>query len=300
MLRIKIESGGTVFGSLWAIRAAGRPALGLEATRLLALAADQIALGLRRDRLRQEATSAEVARRGDALKSALLDSVSHDLRTPLASIRATAGNLADPEVAMSPAEVREAGEAIDGEALRLDRFVRSVLDLSRIESGALRPDIEMFEVEALIERAVLRLAVVLGGRPVTYVVAEAPPLVRVDEVLFDAIVSNILENVADHTAPGTPVRIGIAAGEPDRVRISIEDAGPGVAPADIAQVFDKFQRGGPRTERARRGMGIGLSIVRGMTEAMGGRATARASDLGGLAIDLDLLAVPAPVEPDPR
>ena len=98
VLRIKIETGGTVFGSLWAIRTSNGGPPGHEATRLLSLAADQIALGLRRDRLHREATSAEVARRGDALKSALLDSVSHDLRTPLASIRATAGNLADPDV----------------------------------------------------------------------------------------------------------------------------------------------------------------------------------------------------------
>ena len=127
-----------------------------------------------------------------------------------------------------------------------------------------------------------------------------PPLVRVDAVLFDAIVSNILENVADHTPPGTPVRIGIVAADAGRVRVTIEDGGHGVAAADIDHVFDKFQRAGPRNERARRGMGIGLSIVRGMTEALGGVATARASDLGGLAIDLDLAAAPAPTETDPR
>ena len=118
--------------------------LDAEATRLLSLAADQLALGLRRDRLRGEATSAEIARRSDALKSALLDSVSHDLRTPLASIRATAGNLADPDLDWSTDEVRRAAETIDAEAQRLDRFVRAVLDLSRIESGALRPDLEVF------------------------------------------------------------------------------------------------------------------------------------------------------------
>src|SRR4051812_311688 len=300
VLRIRIETGGTVFGSLWATRTADGEAPSEEATRLLSLAADQIALGLRRDRLRQEATSAEVARRGDALKSALLDSVSHDLRTPLASIRATAGNLADPDVPMSPAQVRDAAESIDGEAQRLDRFVRSVLDLSRIESGTLRPDLEMFEIVPLIERAVARLGPVLRDRPVTYEVLGTPPLIRVDEVLFDAIVSNVLENVADHTPPTTPVRIGVAAVDAERVRITIEDAGPGVASGEIGHVFDKFQRAGQPGERARRGMGIGLSIVRGMTDVLGGATTARASDLGGLAIDIDLPAVSTPTEPDPR
>jgi two-component system sensor histidine kinase KdpD len=201
---------------------------------------------------------------------------------------------------MSVAQIREAAETIDGEAQRLDRFVRSVLDLSRIESGTLRPEFEVFEVQPLIERAVARLAPVLRDRPVTYDVAGTPPLIRVDEVLFDAIVSNVLENVADHTPPGTPVRIGIAGTEAGRIRVVIEDGGPGVAAADIERVFDKFQRAGGQGARARRGMGIGLSIVRGMTAALGGVATARASDLGGLAIELDLPAVPAPSEPDPR
>ncbi|MFL5672399.1 MAG: DUF4118 domain-containing protein [Chloroflexota bacterium] len=300
VLRIKVETGGTVFGSLWATRTVDGETPSEEATRLLSLAADQVALGLRRDRLRQEATSAEVARRGDALKSALLDSVSHDLRTPLASIRATAGNLADPDVSMSPAEVRDAAESIDGEAQRLDRFVRSVLDLSRIESGTLRPDLEMFEVVPLIERAVARLAPVLRERQVTYDIQGTPPLIRVDEVLFDAIVSNVLENVADHTPPGTPVRIAIAAADTQHVRITIEDAGPGVSSGEIGHVFDKFQRAGQPGERARRGMGIGLSIVRGMTEVLGGVTTARASDLGGLAIDIDLPAVSTPTEPNAR
>jgi K+-sensing histidine kinase KdpD len=158
----------------------------------------------------------------------------------------------------------------------------------------------MFEVQPLIERAVERLAPVLRDRPVSYEVAGSPPLIRVDEVLFDAIVSNVLENVADHTPPGTPVRVGIAAADAGRVRITIEDGGPGVAAGDIDGVFDKFQRAGARSERARRGMGIGLSIVRGMTDALGGVATARASTLGGLAIEIDLPAVPASSEPDAR
>src|SRR6478672_10163154 len=298
LLRVRIETGASDFGSLWAIKPGATGALDAEATRLLSLAADQLALGLRRDRLRGEATSAEIARRSDALKSALLDSVSHDLRTPLASIRATAGNLADPDLDWSSDEVRRAAETIDAEAQRLDRFVRSVLDLSRIESGTLRPDLEMFEVQPLIERAVERLAPVLRDRPVTYDVTGTPPLIRVDEVLFDAIVSNVLENVADHTPPGTPVRVAIAAADVARVRITIEDGGPGVAAGDIGSVFDKFQRAGARSERARRGMGIGLSIVRGMTDALGGVATAHASTLGGLAIEIDLPAIPASSEPD--
>jgi two-component system, OmpR family, sensor histidine kinase KdpD len=302
VIRIKIETGGTVFGSIWGLKrtattdGTARPGPDPAATRLLSLAADQIAMGLRRDRLRQEATAAEVARRADALKSALLDSVSHDLRTPLASIRASAGNLADPAVAWSPEATREAAETIDLEAQRLDRFVRSVLDLSRIESGALQPDVEVFDAKELLQRAVERFRPALAGRSVTLDVADDVPLLLVDAVLFDAVVSNLLDNVAEHTPPGTPVAVHARRAGPDRVRLTIEDGGPGVSAADLPRVFDKFHRAARTGEGARRGMGIGLSIVLGMTEAMGGTATARQGELGGLAIDLDLPGAPSPPE----
>jgi two-component system sensor histidine kinase KdpD len=297
VLRVRIETGGSVFGSLWALKPPGTGLPSPESTRLLSLAADQIALGLRRDRLRAEATSAEVARRSDALKSALLDSVSHDLRTPLASIRATAGNLADPAIPWTSDDVRHAAESIDEEARRLDRFVRSVLDLSRIDAGALRADLEVFDLPELIERSVARLRPVLGDRPVAFEIGTGLPLVRVDAVLFDTIVANVLENVAVHTPPGTPLTIRatrISDAETGYVRLTFEDAGPGVSAPDLARIFDKFQRSDAPGERARRGMGIGLSIVRGMAEAFGGRASARASEPSGLSVDIDLPAAPEP------
>ena len=294
VIRVKIETGGTVFGSLWAVKPAGTEIPDPETTRLLSLAADQIALGLRRDRLRHEATAAEVARRSDALKSALLDSVSHDLRTPLSSIRATAGNLADPAVAWDVDAVRKAAETIDDEAQRLDRLVRSILDLSRIESGALRPDLEVFDARELIERAVDRVRPALADRPLRFVFADDLPFIEVDAVLFDAVVSNILDNVSEHTPAASPVEIQAACARPGEVRVTIEDGGRGVSDADLARIFDKFQRIGQPGEGPRRGMGVGLSIVRGMAEAMGGTATARRATLGGLAIDLDLPAAPEP------
>lgn len=294
VLRVKIETGGATLGSLWAVNPAGASLPGHESTRLLALAADQIALSLRRDRLRRDATTAEVARRSDALKSALLDSVSHDLRTPLAAIRAMAGNLADPAIAWSPDSVRREAESIDREVQRLDRFVRSVLDLSRIESGALQPDPEVFDIRELVERTLDRLAPALADRPVQRSFDEDPPFASVDAVLFDAIVSNLIDNIADHTPPGSPVQVSLTTPKPGRLRVVIEDGGPGVSPADLARIFDKFQRAGRPGEGSRRGMGLGLSIVRGMTEALGGRVEARRSALGGLAVDLDFPAAPAP------
>jgi two-component system sensor histidine kinase KdpD len=299
LIRVRIETGGSDFGSLWAIKPSTTASLDAEATRLLSLAADQLALGLRRDRLRGEATSAEIARRSDALKSALLDSVSHDLRTPLASIRATAGNLADPDLDWSNDEIRRAAETIDAEAQRLDRFVRSVLDLSRIESGALRPDLEVFDLPELLERTVMRFRPVLGERPITIEMAPGLPLVRVDAVLLDAIVSNVLDNIADHTPAGTALAVRAAAPGPGGVRLTIEDGGPGVPPSELEHIFDKFGRGSRSGEGARRGMGVGLSIVQGMALALDGSATARRSNLGGLAIDIDLPAAPEPPAEEP-
>ena len=294
VVRVKIETGGVVYGSLWATRASNVGQPDPEATRLLSLAADQLALALRRDRLRQEATTVEVARRSDALKSALLDSVSHDLRTPLASIRATAGNLADPTMDLSAAAVREAAETIDGEAQRLDRLVTSVLDLSRIESGALQPDLEVYDLHELVETAVTRLRSTLGDRPVTVEMPDDLPLVRVDAVLLDSVLANLLENAARHTPSRTPLTIGASGSARGRIKLCIADAGPGVAEAHLPRLFDKFYRVGGAGDGARHGMGIGLSVVRGMMEALGGSAVARRGERGGLTIELEL-----PVAPDP-
>ena len=292
VLRVRLETGGTTFGSLWAL-APGHSALpDPTVTRLLSLAADQVALGLRRDALRNEATSAEVARRSDAMKSALLDSVSHDLRTPLASIRATAGNLADPAVDWSPEATRQAADSIDMEVRRLDRLVRSVLDLSRIEGGALQPEIEAYDVRELIDHAVSRANRSLGARRVS--VQGDDRLVLVDAVLFDAILANLLDNVADHTPEDTPVAITVRPVGPGRVLVTVEDGGPGVPPDELPLIFDKFQTSRRQADRARRGMGVGLSIVHGMVEALGGTVHARPSELGGLAVEVDLPAANDP------
>lgn len=300
VFRVKIESEGELAGSIWATRAreAGDPSR--EETRLLSLAADQVALALRRDRLARDATEAEIARRSDALKSALIDSVSHDLRTPLASIRATAGSLHDPAVTWTEAERRAAALTIDGEAERLDRLVRNLLDLGRIEAGELRPDIEVHELRALVEPAVDRLRLTSRTVDIDIDLPDDLPLVAVDAVFLDAILSNLLENAARH-APGAPIRIGARAADSARVDLAVEDGGPGVPDELLTRLFDRFYRVPRRGEGARHGMGIGLSVVRGLVRAMGGDATASRSELGGLAIHLALPAAPPPdgEEPDP-
>jgi two-component system, OmpR family, sensor histidine kinase KdpD len=292
--RVFIDSGRTRLGSIWAARPpdAGLPTR--EETRLLSAAADQIARGLERDGLAGEAVDAEIARRSDALKTALLESVSHDLRTPLAAIRAAAGGLADADVPWRPEEVRAVAASIDRDAERLSALVANLLDLSRIEGGALRPEWQPFVLADLVGYAVDRLQPQLEGRSVTVDVGPDLPLVLVDPVHLDQALGNLIENAIRHTPVAAPIRISARGDGEDRVALVVEDGGPGVREELLPRLFERFFRIVPPREGSRRGTGIGLTVVRGLIESTGGSVTARRSDLGGLAIDVVLpVAVPA-------
>jgi two-component system sensor histidine kinase KdpD len=289
-LRVAITSSGAMLGSIWSrrTRQAGIPER--PESRVLAAAADQLGRALERDRLVGEAMSLEVARRSDALKSALLDSVSHDLRTPLASIRAAAGSLMDPSVHWSPEEERATAASIDREADRLNRLVSNILDLSRIEAGGLVAQHSAFPLEDLVSDVLERLAPSLGVRPIEVRIPGDLPPVDIDEVFIDQVLTNLLENTARYAGPGVPVRISARDLGSGRIGLTIEDAGPGVPPEALPRLFEKFYRVPQKGEGARRGTGLGLAVVRGLVETMGGRITARPSELGGLAMDLELVA----------
>ncbi len=289
VLRVRMEADGVLVGTLKATPAGQTREPDRVTTRLLALAADQLALAIRRDDLRREATELEIARRADALKSALLDAVSHDLRTPLASIRAAAGSLADPEVEVDEASARTTAAAIDVEADRLDRLVREVLDLSRVEAGALRVDLEPLVLADAVGAVIERLRPLLDDRPIRLDLPDELPPVRADAVLLDAVVTNLVENVARHTPPPAPLDIA-AAEEGEVVRLTIDDGGPGVPAAERARLFAKFQRLPSARTGSRPGLGLGLAIVRGMIDAIGGSVAASESPLGGLRITVRLPA----------
>jgi len=286
-------------GWIRALRGAGADAPALEETRLLAAAADQIGRGLERDRLAEEATTAEIARRSDELKSALLDSVSHELRTPLAAIRAVAGTLADPDVEWPATEVRASAASIDREAERLAQLVANLLDVGRIEGGALHPVRSPFVLADLVHDAVERSRPMLGDRPLTIDIPDDLPAVLVDAVHLELVVRNTLENAARYTPADAPVRIAARAAD-DIVTMRVEDGGAGVPDAALPHLFEKFYRVPRLNESARRGTGIGLTVVRGLVEAMGGRVGAGRSELGGLAIDVALPIAPSErADPDP-
>ncbi len=295
--RTPITAAGVPLGSVWVIRRRSVGPPGRGHTRVLAAAADQIGQALERDGLAEEATGAEIARRSEAAKTALLDSVSHDLRTPLASIRAAAGSLMDPNLTLDSDARRERAASIDSEAERLNRLVANLLDMSRIEAGDLHARLEVFLLEDLVRATVERMAGQLEGRTVAFSMPPDLPPVAVDAIFIDQVVTNLLENAIRHTLPDVPIRVLGAVTPAGTVRLCVEDGGPGVPAAALDRVFDKFYRVPETRERSRRGGGLGLAVVRGFVEAMDGRVTARASDLGGLAVDVDLQAVPAATLP---
>jgi len=296
VFRVPLASSGATLGSIWASRPKRLEPPTDETTRFLVTAADQIAGAVERDRLAADATAAEIARESDALKSALLDSVSHDLRTPLSAIRVAAGHLADPAVEASPDAMRASARTVEVEAARLDRLVANLLDISRIEGGALRPTMEPYELADLVEQVVDRLAPTLARDSVRL---EVPPDLRpvlVDPIFVDQILTNLLENAVAHAGPERAVRVSAAAtAGGDRVELVVEDSGPGVPTREIPHLFEKFYRASTRGPTAR-GMGIGLAVVQGLAEAMGGRVEARRSALGGLAIAVVLPTADRPAD----
>lgn len=290
MIRVPIRGAGPApIGDLILLAGRDHGPLGPRDARLLATAAAQLALAVEQERFRREATEAEVLRRADSLKSALLDSVSHDLRTPLATVRAAAGSLADPAVRLSDAERVQLGEAIDAQAERLNRIVTNLLDMSGVDSGTLRPDTELLPVASIVEPVVERFASELHEYRLEVDLPDSLPAICGDPLMLDQILTNLVENATRYAPPGAQIRISATAfrSRPS-LHLVVEDGGGGVPEQALSKLFDKFYRV-PRTgEGARRGTGLGLAVVRGLMHAMDGDVSARRSELGGLAIVLEL------------
>jgi two-component system sensor histidine kinase KdpD len=259
-------------GSLTIARA--NEALGLVLLVITALIVSQLAEMARRGAAR--AREAEVAQRSDAMKTALLRTVSHDLRTPLASIKASVSGLRQPGADYSEEDRAELLAAIEEEADRLTRLVSDLLDASRLEAGALVPDRRPHDLAELIDTAVRRLEPRLGNRPLTIEIPETLPPVAYDYTQVDRIITNLLENALVHTPANSPLEIRVRAAA-DEIRVEVTDHGPGVPPEDRERLFRSFERG--RT--GGRGTGLGLAIARGFVEAHGGRIWIESAPGGG-------------------
>jgi two-component system sensor histidine kinase KdpD len=288
LYRVRIEASGEGLGSVWAERdtAAGEP--DRSQTRLLAGAADMLGQAVARDRVAHEMQAAEVARQGDQLKTSLLQSVSHDFRTPLAVIRAAAGSL-DSDTALAPEDRHANAQAIEREVEYLNALVANLLDMSRIEAGALRAERDVYDLDDLLTQPLERVRRRLAGRPL--LVEVEPAMVRVDPVFVDSAVTNVLDNAIKYTPADAPIRVTAAPLDPTTVRLTIEDGGPGVAHDALPRLFEKFYRAPGARGGSRGGLGIGLAVVKGLIEATGGRVAFRRGALGGLAVDIDLPAV---------
>ncbi len=266
-------------GDLFLVRPAGSPKFREADNRLLAAVAAQLGLAVERVRLRREATEAEILRRTDELKTALLNAVSHDLRTPLASIIASAGSLRQHDVAWTEEDRQQFAEAIEEEAQRLNQIVGNLLDLSRIEGGTLRPEKGWYDVGALIDDVLGRLRPLIAKHHVEVSVPEDLPPVLLDYVEIDQVLSNLLENAAKYAPANTAISISVRhVGE--ALQIEVADRGPGIPPSALSQLFAPFYRV-PEPGSRVKGTGLGLAVAKGLVEAHDGRIWAENRRGGG-------------------
>ncbi|MEU1275234.1 sensor histidine kinase KdpD [Streptomyces sp. NPDC005799] len=269
-------------GDHMALALTGR-VLPAEDRRVLAAFAAQAAVVLDRRRLREEADQARALAEGNRIRTALLAAVSHDLRTPLAGIKAAVSSLRSDDVAWSEEDQAELLEGIEEGADRLDHLVGNLLDMSRLQTGTVTPLIREVDLDEVVPMA-------LVGVPEDSVELDVPetlPMVAVDPGLLERSVANLVENAVKYSPPGRPVLVGASA-IADRVEVRVVDRGPGVPDDGKERIFEPFQRYGDAPRGA--GVGLGLAVARGFAEAMGGTLAAEDTPGGGLTMVLTLRA----------
>ncbi len=259
-----------------------------ETRRLLEASAAQVALALERDRLVEQAQTARVDAEAERLRGTLLSAVSHDLRTPLASIAGAASSLLEGSDRFDETTRRELLETIADEADRLTRLVENLLRLTQLTASKMEPEADWHPIDDVIGSALGRVSRLLGDRKVDVEVPSDLPLVRLDPVLVEQALVNLLENAVRYAPPDGPIAIR-AFRDGGEVAIEVADCGPGLFPGDEQRVFESFYRG--RTARSdRRGAGLGLAIVRAVAQSHGGKATARNRADGGAIFTLSFPA----------
>ncbi len=245
--------------------------LGPDDRRLLDALLGQIAVAIERIGLASEMDTARLASETERLRSALLTSLSHDLKTPLAAILGAATALREFGKSYAPEARDELVETIEAEAERLNRFVGNLLDMTRLESGPIALRSEPVDLAEIVATALRRTASQLQSRSVRVELSPDLPMLRLDPVLFEQVLVNLLDNAAKFAPPGSTVTVhGRGNG---RILLSVADQGPGIPPEELERVFEKFYRV-PERDRRRVGTGLGLAICRGFVEAMGGTIVA--------------------------
>ncbi|HEU5087011.1 MAG TPA: ATP-binding protein [Roseiflexaceae bacterium] len=247
--------------------------------KLLDTITAQVVSLLERARLVEETSQVRALAESDRLKSTLLTSVSHDLRTPLAVIKGAVTDLLDPSVTREPAAQLDMLHVVNEEADRLNRLVGNLLTMSRLEAGAVASPQSWQDVGELIHAIVERLRPSLGTRPLTIAVPDELPLAQISAMQFDQVLTNLLENAAKYTPPGTPISVEARLVD-GALQIEVRDAGPGIPEHMTDRIFEKFVRG-IAPERHADGSGLGLAICKGIVEAHGGRMWVANGEQGG-------------------
>jgi len=240
--------------------------------RLLDALIDQSALAIERVHLVEDMDRAKRSIETDRLRSALLTSISHDLKTPLAAVLGSAETLRDLAGKLSEAEKGDLLATIIDESERLNRFIANLLDMTRLESGAVMPNIALHDVSDVIGSALRRANKILSGHRVDVELAHDLPMVALDAVLFEQVLFNLLDNAAKYAPLNTSVRIETWR-DADAVGVQVADEGSGISQTDLEQIFDKFYRA-KKADQVQAGTGLGLAISRGFVEAMSGTITA--------------------------
>jgi two-component system sensor histidine kinase KdpD len=291
-----IHAGDRVVGS---IRVVPQPQQTLQAPelRLLETLASQAALVIERSALVRQAAEAQALAESDRLKSSLLSSVSHDLRTPLVAIKGIATALREHDAAWNSTAGQQMLETLTDEADRLNRLVGNLLDMSRIESGALQPARAWEDIGDIIGGVLARLRPLLRERPLYVSVPAELPLVWANAGLIDQVLTNLIENALKYTPEQSPLALSAEA-QGDEVWVHLVDQGPGISADALPHIFDKFFRVvGP--ERHAEGTGLGLAICKGIVEAHGGRIWARNRAEGGAEFIFTLPLHPVGGAPSP-
>ncbi|HEY6578819.1 MAG TPA: DUF4118 domain-containing protein, partial [Rhizomicrobium sp.] len=268
------------------------PLLTPDQRRLFDALSDQAALAIERVNLSEDIDRTRLAAETERLRSALLTSISHDLRTPLASILGSASTLGSQRAMLDQRAREELIGTIQEEAERLNRFIANLLDMTRLESGAIAPNLDFVDVADIAGSAIRRASGVLAHHEMRVDIAADLPMLKLDPVLFEQALFNLLDNAGKYAPPGSKVELR-AERDHDRVRLEVADEGDGIPPEDLERIFDKFYRV-QALDRKRAGTGLGLAVCRGFVEAMGGtiRAANRADRRGALLT----ITLPVPAE----
>jgi two-component system sensor histidine kinase KdpD len=274
---------------------------------LLAAFAAQTALAIERAQLSEAARQAEMLQATERLQTALLNSISHDLRTPLVSITGALSSLQEDEPELDPATRRSLVDNAREEVERLNRLVGNLLDMTRLAAGALHLRPVPGDVQDLAGSALAQLGERLRERPVSVTIPDDLPLVPMDDALMVQVLVNLLDNALKYSPAGSPIDI-TARRLGDSVELAVADRGAGIPPDDLRRVFDKFYRvrrtssllaSSRLSDSARSGTGLGLSICQGIVEAHGGRIWAETRPGGGSVLRLALPIAPAIAAHDP-